>query len=232
MMKMMKQMTSTTMVIKTKILIILLINIVWPSPQAFSQTKTVEGYVFLNGKYRMNSIQIVSLLDQDTAFTDSSGYFQINTKPKDKLICTAEGFKTIRKRIGLKDSLITISMRIEDESEDGIINIGYGYIKESDRANAINTIKNTGNFGYYKDINDLIVEKCPGVQQVNGELLIRGKGTINSSSKPLYVVDGIPTSDVSFLSPNLVTSISILKGAAASIYGSRGANGVIVISTK
>ena len=84
----------------------------------------------------------------------------------------------------------------------------------------------------YRDIYEMIQGKCPGVQVVGDRILIRGLSTLNSSTDPLFIVDGQPVSNISSINPNDVKSISVLKDSAAAIYGNRGANGVIVITLK
>lgn len=78
----------------------------------------------------------------------------------------------------------------------------------------------------------MIKGKIPGVV-VNGESIrIRGPNSFFQNNDPLFVVDGIPVSSISNIRPNMVESISVLTEAAASIYGSRGVNGVIVITLR
>ena len=84
----------------------------------------------------------------------------------------------------------------------------------------------------YRNIYEMIQGKCPGVQVMGEKILIRGISSVNSSTDPLFVVDGQPTMDISNINPNDVKSISVLKDSAASIYGNRGANGVILITLK
>ena len=87
-------------------------------------------------------------------------------------------------------------------------------------------------YASYQNIYDMIRGEIPGVQ-VNGKsILIQGPSSINLSTEPLLVVDGITVSSIDDISPTMVKSIEVLKGAAASVYGSRGSNGVILISLR
>ena len=74
--------------------------------------------------------------------------------------------------------------------------------------------------------------KVPGVQVMGTTIRVRGTNSINSSSDPLILVDGLEMSDISNLNPNDVDSVEVIKDGSASIYGVRGANGVILIKTK
>ena len=78
----------------------------------------------------------------------------------------------------------------------------------------------------------MIQGKCAGVQVSGHSIIIRGKNSINLSSEPLFVVDGVAVEDVSYINPREVKNITVLKDSAASIYGVRGANGVILITLK
>ena len=81
---------------------------------------------------------------------------------------------------------------------------------------------------------DLILNSSSSITLINGDFIIRGPGSLQGSSAALIVIDGIDVnkSQLSSLSPYDVKSIDILKGSSASIYGSRGANGVVLITTK
>jgi TonB-dependent SusC/RagA subfamily outer membrane receptor len=76
----------------------------------------------------------------------------------------------------------------------------------------------------------MIRGEVPGVQVNGTSIMIRGATTINSGTEPLFVVDGVPVMTVDNIQPQMVKSIQVLKGSAASIYGSRGSNGVIIIN--
>lgn len=90
--------------------------------------------------------------------------------------------------------------------------------------------------GGYSNIYDYIKGKVPGVSVIgsfpNVKIQIRGIGSLNLPTDPLFIVDGTEVSDIGYIHPNDVKSISVLKDSSSSIYGSRGANGVILITTK
>ncbi len=113
------------------------------------------------------------------------------------------------------------------------INIGYGTINKKDLTTAV-SILDVKNSNYrYSDIYDMIKGKIPGVQVYGNSIIIRGGNPIKGgNSQPLFVVDGIVTDHIGDISPLEVRSIQILKDASASIYGFRGANGVILIDLK
>jgi TonB-dependent SusC/RagA subfamily outer membrane receptor len=110
------------------------------------------------------------------------------------------------------------------------VNIGYGNVKKKDLLTPVNTIDVKGSrYASYNDIYE-VLKGTPGVS-VNGKnIKIQGQSSLTLSSEPLFVVDGITVESIDGISPRDVKDISVLKGASAAIYGSRGANGVIVIT--
>lgn len=111
------------------------------------------------------------------------------------------------------------------------INIGYGTAKRKNLTTDVGYIdaQDYSNSSYI-NIYDMIRGKVPGVQVTGNKITIRGVNSINSSTDPLFVVDGIVVNSIDNISPRQVKSISVLKGSDAAIYGTRGANGVIMIT--
>ena len=156
------------------------------------------------------------------------------------LVLSSVGMKSMEVEIGSKTTF-EISMRSDERALDEVVVVGYGTTKKSDITGAVASVK-AEQITKIATVNPLqgIQGRVPGVNIVSqsGEpgaavrVRIRGVGTINNSD-PLYVVDGFQTGDISFLAPGDIASMEILKDASATaIYGSRGANGVILISTK
>ena len=119
------------------------------------------------------------------------------------------------------------------------VNVGYGSVDRDKLTYSVNQLDVKDNeMVNYTNIWDYMRSRVPGV--VIGDaspggtpsIVIRGENSVNSSTQPLIMVDGMETPDISGLNPNDVASISVLKDASASIYGSRGGNGVILITTK
>ena len=121
-----------------------------------------------------------------------------------------------------------------NEQQEDPVNVGYG--RTVDRKNlstAVSTVPIDSNAVVYRDIYQMIEGKCAGVEVEGKKIRIRGAGSKNNSGDPLFVVDNVPTSDVSFVSPADVNSITVLKDAAScAIYGIQGVNGVILIELK
>jgi TonB-dependent SusC/RagA subfamily outer membrane receptor len=119
------------------------------------------------------------------------------------------------------------------KEKDEMINVGYGSMKKTDLTTAPGQISGkTHKYDSYTSIYEMISGEVPGVQVTGKQITIRGISSINSSTDPLLVVDGTPTSSIDNINPRDVKTITLLKGSDASIYGSRGANGVILIDLK
>lgn len=117
----------------------------------------------------------------------------------------------------------------KNKSGDDDVNIGYGTVKQRDLLTPVEKIdgKDT-KYESYRTIYDMLRGK-PGVQVTGTSIKIQGASSFQSGTEPLLVVDGVVVSTLEGVQPNMVKSIQVLKGSSASIYGSRGANGVILI---
>lgn len=120
------------------------------------------------------------------------------------------------------------------QQSDADVNVGYGTVKQSELTTSVATVKPDENeVRSYTNMFDYIRGKVPGLTVTpDNRILIRGINSINSSTDPLILVDGLEVSNLSNVNPNDVQSVTVLKDASASIYGARGANGVILITTK
>jgi len=190
--------------------------------------------------------------------TDAKGNFTLADVPSNAvLVFSSVGYKTTEAAVDGK-SVVNITLDYDAQALDEIITVAYGTVKKGSftgSADVINAdeIKNTPTTTF----QNAIIGKAPGVQVTSGSgqagsvtnIRIRGIGSMNASNEPLYVIDGVPVNSgdagqlsdyiyatnnvMNTLNPNDIESITILKDAAASaLYGSRAANGVIVINTK
>jgi len=119
------------------------------------------------------------------------------------------------------------------EDEDSV-NIGYGYVKKKNLISSVSKVS-VNNMGSYTNIGEYLRGRVPGLHVIgNGgsyKYMVRGINSINSSTDPLFVVDGAVVMDIDFLNPQDVKSVEVIKDGSASIYGARGACGVILITT-
>lgn len=173
--------------------------------------------------------------------TDANGYYTLsNLSEGAVLIVSYIGYDKVE--IPVNSNKIDIKLNSSEHLLEDVVVIGYGTVKRKDVTTAISSVST-------EDINkrpivsaaQAIQGKAAGVSviQPNGapggetSIRIRGSTSFNGSNDPLYVVDGVPVDNINFLSPNDISDMQILKDASsAAIYGSRAANGVILITTK
>ncbi len=173
--------------------------------------------------------------------TDFDGNYAINASSNDVLVFSYLGFKTIERSVG-GQSVIDIVMQVDNEQLDEVVVIGYGTQKKSDLTGAISSVSSKD---FEKQplirVEDALQSRAAGVSvsKTTGapggqvKIRIRGSNSISFSNQPLIVIDGILGGTLESLNPNDIATMDILKDASASaIYGSRGANGVVVITTK
>lgn len=139
-------------------------------------------------------------------------------------------------------NVLDIVMHDDNKVLDEVVVVGYGTMKRKDLTGSITTVNSKDlNVGAYTDPGQLLQGKVPGLVVVqnsdpNGgvnSITLRGASTLNGSTKPLYVVDGIPGVELNLIPPADIESIDVLRDASATaIYGSKAANGVIIITTK
>ena len=173
--------------------------------------------------------------------TDENGKFLI-TVPNSNATLEFSADEFVRQSVALAGKTsVDVKMDKDIKTLDKMVVVGYGTSKKSNLTGSVTQVdskqlENTADVSIEKALQGkaagVYVAQNSGAPGKDATVRIRGVGTINNSG-PLYVVDGVPTGSISDLSPNDIASISILKDApAAAIYGSRGANGVVLVTTK
>ncbi len=189
---------------------------------------TFDSIPLINAKVQVKSTkQIVT--------TDTLGNFYVTCLADDVLKVSAEGFMSAKVKLKPNIKLVLVNLKLKSGEKNREIAIGYGHVKDSEKLNAVANLNSSDmDFSQYSNMYELIRGRFAGVQIVNGEIIIRGQNSINSSSAALIVVDGVATngSVLNSIPPVQVRSINVIKDGSAAIYGSRGANGVILIETK
>jgi TonB-dependent SusC/RagA subfamily outer membrane receptor len=173
------------------------------------------------------------------AATDSEGCYKLKVKPEADSITVVtftNGISTVS--IGGRTNIDFIlgGSALSEQPDDNLkqeekqVDIGYGKVNQKNLLTSVSTIdaRNIRNASY-KSIYELL-KGTPGVIVRGNSVQIQGQTSFNSGTEPIYVVDGMVVESVDGISPAMVESISVLKGASASIYGSRGANGAILIT--
>ncbi len=173
------------------------------------------------------------------SITNSKGYYHIRVSPVAKEISVftpLNGFKKLEingntvLNFNLGKAVAKPLLQIPKEEE--MIDIGYGKVSRKNLTSEVGTIYGQqSRQKSYSNIFEMIKGEVPGVEVNGNSIRIRNSFSFQLSTEPLFVVDGVIVPGIDGISPSDVRSIAILKGSSASIYGSRGANGVILITT-
>ena len=178
--------------------------------------------------------------EKTAAVTDLDGKFKINTEAGKTLVFSYIAMETMERPA--KNGML-VEMKSAEEMMDELMVVAYGTQKKSSFTGSAVEIKSEDISGHVSaSATSALVGKVAGIQATTGDggpgasptIRIRGIGSLSASSAPLYIVDGAPYENgIATLNPNDIASITVLKDASASaIYGARGANGVIIITTK
>ncbi len=214
---------------------IIVLSFIFVSTFLCAQDHIIQGVVHTFDKIPLIGAEIIVKSTKQTVLTDTSGNFVILCSSEDKLKIIARGFYTQKVKITEKIKFVAVNLQLKPGVKQREYAIGYGYVSGEDLTNAVVGINTTdATFLKYSDIFDLIRDQVAGVQIKNGEVIMRGDRSFQGSSAALLVVDGViwDSESLRSLSPIEVKSIDAIKDGGAAVYGSRGANGVILIETR
>lgn len=207
---------------------------------AYMSGQVIKGKVSDQNGIGIPGAFIVAADSKTTADTDFDGSFTINAKVGEILKISFVGFDALSIAATAEPMTITLKESKDTELKEVVV-IGYGTRKKIDNTTAITSLK-AEEISKTKVLNasQAIQGKAAGVQVISSDLpgstpsvVIRGLGTALGGRNPLYIVDGMPTENINNINTNDITSYEILKDASSlAIYGTRAANGVIIITTK
>lgn len=223
-------------------IVLLLLLIMGPVAQSYAQARPIGGQVTASDtKETLPGATILVKGTTKGTSTDIDGKFTLNVAAEDAvLVISFIGYETQEITIG-SQSIFTIALEPSKVMLSELVVIGYGTVRKSDLTGSVGSVK-AKELTKVTSLNpeQSLQGKVAGVQVTSTSgapgatpsVRIRGVGTFNNSS-PIYVVDGVILENISFLNTADIESMEILKDASATaIYGSRGANGVILITTK
>ncbi len=187
----------------------------------------------------------VNIIEKGTingTMTDLDGEFTIEVSGPDAvLVFTYVGFEPLEVEVNGRTNIEAI-LQLDSASLDEVVVVGYGTARKSDLTGSVVSISGSDIQEQAKaSVADALTGRLAGVQVMATEgspdaeinIRIRGNGSLTQDSSPLIIVDGFPVGSMSDISPTDIASISVLKDASSTaIYGSRGANGVVIITTK
>lgn len=205
------------------------------------QTITVSGVVMGNDGEPLMGVNVVEKGTTNGTITDLDGKYTLNVGPNAVLQFSYIGYVSSDIAVNGQRT-VNVTMKEDSQNLDEVVVVGYGTVRKADLAGSVSVLDNKA----FKDqpikqVSDALQGRVSGVQvQSSGvpggtvKIRVRGSGSINRSNDPLYVIDGIVReSGLTGLNPDDIQSMQILKDASSTaIYGSRGANGVVLITTK
>ncbi|MBP7507369.1 MAG: TonB-dependent receptor [Prolixibacteraceae bacterium] len=208
-----------------------------------SKVSQVKGLVSDNSGQALPGATVIIEGSTTGVTTDAEGKFTINANDGNYLVISFIGYKNERKKADLNETMyITLNEDLVTLGETVVVGIGYGTMRKSDLTGAIASVDaESMKKGVITSTEQLLQGKIAGLTVIQGSgdpasgasLRLRGGTSLSASNGPLIVVDGIPGVDINNIHPSEIVSIDILKDASsAAIYGSRGANGVIIVTTK
>lgn len=233
-----------------RILVLALVISFYTISIAYSQVRTITGKVTDSKNEPLVGVTIEVKESKKTTISDAYGNFKISLGPNDKMInFTYIGFEPKAIVIGTQKELkVVLSESVAQMNE--VVVIGYGTVQRKDLTGSVGTV-NIADLqkAPVKTFDEALGGRVAGVQVTSSEgqpgsgidITIRGNNSITQSNYPLFVIDGFPVENagdqavnpLNTIDPNDIESIDVLKDASATaIYGARGANGVIIVTTK
>jgi len=222
---------------KTKIAFISILLLVVNTIQTNAQTREISGIVLAFNTYPLKNITIRAKKTKSEVVTDADGKFQIEVKKNDQLIIDAETFERYDYKVKSSDERLRINLIYIDKKRNTDVTVDNGYLSREDLEYGLqNLISENSVFVNFTDIFDAIKYAVPTVNIINEggqkKVLIRGYKSMVGNNGALTLVNGVAVDDISYLNPIEVIAIEQLSTSQAALYGSRGGNGVIKITTK
>ena len=225
-----------------KVKMLLGLMLLFISTSILAQEKMVTG-VISDDTGPLPGVSVLIKGTQKGTETDFNGNYSINTKQGDVLVFSFLGMKTIERTVTSSTTTLSFQMTEDASVLEEVVIVGYGTATKKSFTGTAKTVKtedlvskNTSN------LSQALAGEVAGVQVINtsgqpgstSTIRIRGFGSVNGNRSPLYVLDGVPYSgSLNAINPEDIASTTVLKDATATaIYGARGANGVVLITTR
>ena len=209
--------------------------------QLVTQVKSVTGTIIDETGEPMIGVSVLVQGTTTGTVTDLDGKFVLEVPANATLVISYIGYKTQNIKVGSQHAF-AIKMESDNEVLDEVVVVGYGVVKKRDLTGSVSSVK-AGDIQKTASSNAMqaMQAKVPGldIQQSSGQagsgfnLNLRGNRSINADNSPLILVDGVEYGSTIDINPSDIESMEVLKDASSTaIYGTKGANGVIIISTK
>ncbi|MBX2945115.1 MAG: TonB-dependent receptor [Cyclobacteriaceae bacterium] len=206
----------------------------------YGQTRSVSGVVKTDGEV-LPGVTVTEKGTSNGTVTDSDGKFVLSVSSDAILVFTFIGMKPTEVPVGTQ-TVINVNMVSDISQLEEVVVIGYGTAKKSDlTGSVVSVIGDDLKKMPVATVTETLTGRLAGVQVTSTEgspdadirIRIRGGGSLTQDATPLFIVDGFPVNSINDISPSDIKSIDVLKDASSTaIFGSRGANGVVIITTK
>jgi TonB-linked SusC/RagA family outer membrane protein len=204
-----------------------------------AQSRQLTGRVLDDGGRPLSGVSVVVKGEKIGTTTDDNGNYHLQVQGNPKLVFSIVGYGSKEVSAGEAGSVV---LAVAHSAVDSVVVVGYGTARKVDVTGSVASVKSgelldkpitnvlEGLQGRVAGVDIALNSGAPGGL---ASVIIRGIGSINSSTDPLYVVDGVAMENIQFLNPYDVQNVEVLKDASAtSIYGARGSNGVILLTTR
>jgi TonB-linked SusC/RagA family outer membrane protein len=213
------------------------------SASSWAQKKvTISGSIIDASGKTIPGVNIIEKGTKNAVSADFDGNYKINVAGSNSvLVFSALGYEALSRTVG-KNQTLNVVLKDATSKLEEVVVIGYGTARKSDLTGAVASISGADlKKVSMPNVAEALTGRIAGVQVTSSEgapdadikIRIRGNGSISQDSSPLLIVDGFPVNSISDISPSDIQSITVLKDASSTaIYGSRGSNGVILVTTK
>jgi len=205
------------------------------SSAAFAQNRVISGKLTVYNTFPVMNVEVTSKKAKATTMSDSLGNFSIVCLEKDVIMIKPKVFEAVNKKVNKEvTDTLHINLIFIDTKKNRELAVNSGYMTEINLNYAVTHLEEENNdYCKYSDIYNLLRAEGSGITVSNsGRITIRGgKTSFSGMDQALIIVDGQPTTNIDWIQPCQVRSVNILKDSDATIYGTRGGNGVVVITT-
>lgn len=199
---------------------------------------TVTGHVVDGTNSAVTNAIVMVDGNKTNKVTNEKGFYKIKVKPENTTIGIFTYSNGVRQEPINGRTVIDFTFEGSVANQPGtndpgdeVVDIGYGKVKKRNLTSNVSKIDGTNpKYASYRNIYDMLRGEVPGVQVSGTSIRIQGASSLTLSTEPLFVVDGVSVNSIDHILPQMVKSIQVLKGSSAAIYGSRGANGVLLIN--
>lgn len=213
----------------------ILLVILFFSIQLNAQDRTIQGVVTTFDSIAINGASIKVISTKQIVLSDSLGNYTVSCNNKDKIKVSANGFYSQNVKLEESTRLISVNLKLKEGAKNKEFALGLTSVSDHDKLNALAALDSDDiDFSQYRTMQDAIAGRIPGVQISGSEIIIRSSSNLDGPLYALIVVDGVAAGPgiLDRMNPATVKSINVIKDGSSAIYGSKGANGVVVIETK